>query len=107
MKFECPECKGIHLDEIMVDCIVSTEIHDMTFFGPDYGTIMVTYGEVDHYECQSCSYVLKFDGTDGKVLNDDEDLLKWLYLNDMLDEDEVINVKERFEDTDWIACKDD
>ena len=106
MRFKCPECSADGVEEIMINATVSSPIDFITHFGPDYGIPTISDGDVDRHECTHCSFVLML-GKD--KVDDTEGLMRWLYKNDMLDDDEVKDVEERFEGEEWIndneACK--
>jgi ribosomal protein L37AE/L43A len=71
IKFKCPKCGNTRVEEVMVNVTVSSEIKpDATYHGEDlvdlsYGKQTNEGGEVDHYQCQACGWVL---GGDAKQL---------------------------------------
>lgn len=92
--FECPECKSDSIDEVMVNVTVSSEITDLNIVltrgadGKKVPCVDTDYaikdetnptledGEIDHYQCMRCCYVLKDDN--GKAITTPEELYEWL-----------------------------
>lgn len=60
--FKCPECKGTHLEEIMVDVLVASDVTDIQPDGfVEYGEQTNHGGEVKRYQCETCGYTIKDD----------------------------------------------
>ena len=77
LNFTCPKCGQHILEEIMTNCIQSSAIDTITDEGHVYYDETSTdLGEVDHYQCQNCNYVLK-DENDIKI-SLPEELVEWL-----------------------------
>ena len=69
LKFKCPECGGVSLDEVLGDAVVVSEVTAMTvddrnWVGMAYGDHEVQQGGVDHYECRDCGKLVAKDGQD-------------------------------------------
>ena len=87
--FNCPECGGMALNEVMVDVTVDTEIDKVTDEdGIVYGDAKNEDGEVVYFSCRGCGLILTTDGgtcrdrTEGIpcVITHDE-LIEWLKKN--------------------------
>jgi Zn ribbon nucleic-acid-binding protein len=76
--FKCPDCKQYNnIDEIMIDCIVSSEIIGIqsNFSKFEYNRPIIQQGHVSHYECNKCGYVIK-DKNDN-IITEDFELYKY------------------------------
>lgn len=67
LPFNCPQCGGHRLEEVMVNVTVASRIVGVTVdmnqsnsdAGIRYGDQTNDEGEVDHYQCQSCGHILQ------------------------------------------------
>ena len=86
LKFKCPKCGGDRLDEICTGVIQASEITDIDVENAilDYGETSYDGGELSHYQCLKCSYVLEDNGV---TIEDVEDLIDWLKKNCSQDEE--------------------
>lgn len=84
MKFVCPRCGDVRLEEVMANVWQSSEIVDVDLEvnEPVYGEYTTDGGELDHYQCMSCGHVLKNE--DGNTIMDSEGLVEWLKGKGML-----------------------
>lgn len=91
--FECPNCKYDQIEEVMSGVTISTTISDMhllqkgsqswmkhnTVFVEygihDDGNPTTEYGQVDHYQCIKCGWVIRDEGA---CITDPEALFEWL-----------------------------
>jgi len=82
LKFKCPKCGHTELEEVMTDCILTSVIGVIDGEGAvDYDDkrITTTDGEVHHYQCVACGFILS-DNNDVDV-NNNEELAEWLKEN--------------------------
>jgi len=80
LKFKCPKCGKKVLEEIMVEVVQSSSISEIQ---DDDGTVYIDYensstdgGEVSHYQCVECGYIIKDE--DDNNINNHDDLAIWL-----------------------------
>ena len=92
VKFRCPNpnCKSTVIEEVLVEVTQFSPAVDIVTLSN--GGIAVNYGnpsheggEVLHYECQLCGYLLS-DGADSIPFNESDELFEWLQKHNMLEE---------------------
>ena len=77
LNFKCPKCGQNILEEIMVNCIQASSIDTISDEGfVDYDNASTDFGEVSHYQCLNCGYILT-DENDIKISLPSE-LVNWL-----------------------------
>jgi hypothetical protein len=70
--FTCPECGEHHLEEVMLNVTVSSEVTSVDEFEEcEYDVQTNDGGEVDRYECAECGWVVP-------NVKDAFDLFNWL-----------------------------
>jgi DNA-directed RNA polymerase subunit RPC12/RpoP len=78
LKFKCPECEHTVLEEVMYDVVQSSTCDSITEEGlVYYGCVSYDCGEVNHYQCQRCDFILR-DDSDTDNINCEEELAEWL-----------------------------
>lgn len=81
-KFECPQCGGNRLNEIMADVTVDSEIDKVTDDGVVYGEQTNENGLVDSICCRDCATPLMTDnprfGYVHSNITTHEELIEWL-----------------------------
>ena len=84
LKFTCPGCKGNRLEEVMENVTVSSEVTNIDDEGDhDYGIQTNENGELSHFQCVKCGYILEIkdgEGNDRSVTEPDE-LAEWIREN--------------------------
>jgi len=87
LSFECPNCGGTTIEEIMIDVTVSTSIALIDSDGHiDYDMDQTNDGgEVYRFQCQTCGHYITTDGVQAplnqpvsKIITDCDELAKWL-----------------------------
>jgi len=80
LKFKCPKCNGNRLEEVCTQVVQSSEITDIDAENEllDYGGTSYDGGELSHYQCLECSYVLIDEDVAVETV---EDLIAWLKEN--------------------------
>jgi len=80
LKFKCPQCGKIVLEEVMVEVVQSSSISEIQ---DDNGVVMIDYessstdeGGVDRYQCLDCGFIIKDE--DDNNINNEDDLALWL-----------------------------
>ena len=87
MYFVC-ECGGKQLEEVMDQCVISSEMSSIHPDGEvEYDEQTNHYGEVQRYECSTCSKAIT--DADGDNITDPEELFNWLKSRGMLKEETV------------------
>ena len=87
-EFRCPKCGDTHLNEIMVDVTVDSEIDRVTDRGDGivYGDQTNEDGRVVSICCRSCGIILMLDGGVGcgtrTRITTHEELIEWLKKNE-------------------------
>ena len=77
LKFKCPECSDTRLQEICSGVVQSATCDFITDTGIiDYGETSYDGGELSHYQCLKCGYVIR-DGNDCNI-DSEEELVAWL-----------------------------
>ena len=77
MEFTCKKCEGNHLEEIMVDVCVASQINSIDEEGfLEYGFQSNDGGEIDRYQCMDCGEVVK--DSDGNTIKDCLELADYL-----------------------------
>ena len=97
--FECPSCQCDQIEEVMTGVTISTTISDMHLLEKgsqpwimhdtvdveygihDDGNPTTEYGQVDHYQCINCGWVIRDGGKEdgeGTYITDPETLFEWL-----------------------------
>ena len=63
--FLCPKCSGTSLEEVVVNCVVTSEVSMITGYNPydedfevDYSAHDITYGDVISYQCGACGFII-------------------------------------------------
>lgn len=83
LKFICPKCKEQQqLEEILINVVQTTVISVIDDSGAvDYksDSIVTEDGEIDHYQCAQCGFVLKLKGF--YTVSDPNDLVAWIKAN--------------------------
>jgi predicted RNA-binding Zn-ribbon protein involved in translation (DUF1610 family) len=82
LEFVCPNCGHDDLEEVMVNCVVSTPIwfEDNDYY---YGNTEIIYGDVDRHQCVVCGFVIRTNCTlsgesSGDVITERDELREWL-----------------------------
>lgn len=84
MEFTCPICGEHRLEEIMTDVVVASIITNLNEEGDhDYGEQVNEDGEVDHYQCVNCGWIIKHGSLEtlGNPITDVIELAKWIKKN--------------------------
>ena len=82
LKFKCRTCGGTELEEIMINVIQTSVIDTIKEDGNidyDFDRICADEGEICHYQCSNCGSFIK-ENT-GNIINDPEELVKWIKEN--------------------------
>jgi len=80
IEFECPNCNGCVLEEVLSNVTLASEIHDIHNDGQVfYGKETTEDGTIEHYQCSRCGYII-YD-TAGECVSTPEELIKWLNEN--------------------------
>ena len=74
MKFICPNCKGMEIEVVMTDCVVSETIKYNDIGGAEYGTPEIHDSVNSHYQCKTCGWKIPVEAHPV----DDDALLEWL-----------------------------
>ena len=57
--FECPNCNGGYVTEVMAGRVQFTRIMEYDDDGkPIYGDFSVEGGEISHFECSDCGHIM-------------------------------------------------
>jgi hypothetical protein len=87
-KFNCPECGGDAIDEVLSGVHQYSTVTDLSegdgIVAADYGAVSHEGGEVSEYRCAHCCTLLKLSPA-SKVENEAE-LLQWLQERGMVEE---------------------
>ena len=88
LKFKCPKCGDTRLEEVCTEVVQSCICEFITEEGiVDYGnTSYDGGGELSHYQCMQCAYILQNEGYNCPV-SEGRDLAKWLKQNCPQDEE--------------------
>jgi len=77
IKFTCPECGEHVIEEVMLNVMVVSPLIRINDDGDCvYGVQINTDGEVSHYQCMSCGYVIEEEGE--SVITNCEELAEWI-----------------------------
>lgn len=83
LKFKCPQCGKIVLEEVMVEVTQSSSIgiieEEDGIIALDYDNVSCDGGEIDRYQCMDCGYILVDE--EGNNINDPDALAEWLKTN--------------------------
>jgi hypothetical protein len=82
--FVCPRCRDNHLEEVMTDVVVASEVTEVDGDVCEYGEQTNTDGIVSHYQCADCGWTIP-------GVKCPEELFRWLNhgKSDVSDEDAV------------------
>ena len=59
IRFDCPKCHSHRLEEVMTGVVVASRIRHVGSDGDmSYGEQSNEGGEVDHYQCMDCGYII-------------------------------------------------
>jgi predicted RNA-binding Zn-ribbon protein involved in translation (DUF1610 family) len=88
--FKCPKCGCPTFEEILTGVTQSTTFQrvncDAGIAEPDYQNTSTEGGEINHYQCQSCGFVLRNERDE--TINDTQALGRWLETNGQKHADE-------------------
>jgi hypothetical protein len=80
VKFQCPNCQGKLLEEVVIDAVIGTQIIEISEDGDEinYGKpLYAENGHVDRYQCNTCGLILRRD-EDGEPCALPIELFEWL-----------------------------
>jgi len=78
--FKCPKCGCETLEEIMVNCVITSDMLEFLNCDADptanYGETNIVTGDVDRYQCSECGYVIT--DYNGENVVDIHNIVKWI-----------------------------
>jgi hypothetical protein len=84
-KFKCPKCGCIDVEEVMTDVVqyslISVIEENDGKAAVDYASNSCDGGNVDHYQCHGCSFVLATEEPHSWNIHDEEELIEWCLKN--------------------------
>ena len=79
VEFKCPKCGSSGLEEVMINVTTTSFVNDIEIedgvANCEYDQVGLDDGEVDHYQCSECGYVLEVNGI---TIDNLESLAEWL-----------------------------
>jgi len=80
LKFICPKCKEEQqLEEVLINVVQTSVISTIDDSGAvDYEpNPVIEAGEIDHYQCAECGFVIEMDDYNARI-TDPEELVDWI-----------------------------
>ena len=87
--FDCPTCGSDEIVEVLEEVIMESTLEEIHQIDDDnieiiYGNASTDGGSVSRYTCANCGDPIT---ENGELINNNEDLFRWLKRNNMLKED--------------------